>query len=238
MGCNKSPLDTRDYNLKNFAGPTALKISPVTSVEYRFPGISLWQGETNHCCGFGVADLLINLPVNTPCTNDDGHEFYYICKEFDGEPRNEDGSNLRSVAKTLQKIGSISNYAFAPNVATLKWWLLNKGPVVVGTIWRTNMFTPGVNNLLDIGGIVEGRHCYLVNGYIETLDVYVIQNSWGAPWGNNGKAFIKAKDFEKLFFYGGEAIAAVELDGSIKKPTSSWLEILIKFILSLLIKEK
>ena len=238
LGWKERPYDARDYSTKAFIEPADLRATPIRSASWGFPSISLDQGMTGHCCGFMDADFLINLPINTDCENQDGHDFYYMCKEFDGEPRNEDGSNLRSAAKVLRQIGAINNYAFAPNIESIKYWLLNNGPVMMGTLWMSGMWEPDANNVVHATGSYEGGHAWLANEYIEPLDLYGIQNSWGASWGDNGKAYISGDDLKKLLALGGEALVAVELEKAITDPAPTWLENLIMFIISLFRKEK
>jgi hypothetical protein len=158
-----------------------------------------------------MAAFGINLPVYKPYTNEDAHKFYYMCKELEGEPNGENGGYARSAAEVLLNLKRIEAYAFAPDIATIKWWLLNRGCMMVGSMWLQGMMNPDVNNKVYATGSNRGGHFYLINEW--TCDNYIgIQNSWGNSWGNNGKAYISQADFEKLFTFYGEAITAVELD--------------------------
>jgi len=230
-GRNESPPDARDWNLQNFADVGIVAEVPVTSRHHLFPGVSLDQGNFPHCVGFDAADFLINEPTNTPCTDEDGHRFYYMCKEFDGEPGQENGSNLRSAAKTLQTIGAINNYAFATDFETIKYWLLYKGPLMFGTIWLSGMNTPDETNTVYATGIPEGGHAWEGNGIDEEY-VYG-QNSWGPDWGDNGAFRIPIADFIKIMSMGGEALAAVEIENRVLPRKLTLLEIIINFIISL-----
>lgn len=214
LGRNESKFDSKDWNLRGFISKgVSLKI--IKESNWEFPSESLDQGDSPHCTGFSLADFGINLPINTPYTNEDGHRFYYECKKIDNEPNEENGSSIRSVAKVLKNQGKIEAYAFAPDMATIKWWLLNKGSMIAGTIWTENMFTPNENNILNIDGDTAGGHAYLLNEW--RIDNYIgIQNSWGSQWGKNGKAYISADNFEKLFIHSGECLAAVELESAMK----------------------
>ena len=237
LGRIPSPFDERDYNLRRFIHKGALLEDMPEEVVWDFPSKSLDQGETPHCVGFTMADFGINLPVHTPYTNEDGHSFYYLCKIEDGEPRMENGSTMRSLAKALLNEGKIEAYAFAPDMATIKWWLLNKGSIMVGTAWTSDMFSPDENYIIRPTGSNEGGHAYLLNEW--TKDGYIgIQNSWGDQWGDNGKAYISAEDFEKLFIYDGEAVTAVELSDEQPEPqpeeSQGWLLKLLLWLIELI----
>ena len=210
LGRNVSPFDHRDYSLTAFMPRGVFKISPIAEMRWDFPSESLNQNDSSHCTGFSAAAFGICSPINDNYTNDDGHRFYYLCKVEDGEPNMENGSNIRSVAKVLRNVGRIDGYAFAPNVDSIKWWVLNKGPLIVGTIWMTSMFEPDENGIIQISGSVIGGHAYLIDEYRKD-GYFGFQNSWGDFWGEFGRAYISVENFGKIFRYGGEALTSVEL---------------------------
>lgn len=207
LGRLPSLLDIRDYQLKNYISARKLDVSGNRLWEYAVDPLD--QGDTNHCVGFAMANFGINLPVMDDYTNDDGHDFYYMCKVFDADPKGENGTSIRSAAKVLKNVGIIDSFAFAASTDEISWWILNKGPVIVGTTWTLDMFTPDGGNIIHPTGEVVGGHGYLLN---EKKDNYYgIQNSWDEVWGIDGKAYISIDDFGILFRHGGEAIASVEL---------------------------
>ena len=233
LGRKESPLDPRDWDLGTFKAAEELKLQveePITSMHWFFRGLRpLYQGDFGHCCGFMDANFLINDPINTPCTDEDGHRFYYMCKVFDGEPLNEEGSNIRSAARVLQQIGRIQNYAFAKDFETIKWWLLHKGPLLLGTVWYEGMFTPDPDGTVHPTGAVAGGHAWEANG-IDEMYIYG-QNSWG-EWGIHGAFRILISDFIKILSVSGEAIAAVELESGLVRKLNI-IELIINFIISL-----
>jgi len=211
LGRIPSPFDNRDFNLGVFIPKAGLQLTLIRNRNWLFPAPNaLNQEETPHCVGFSMADFGINLPVNTKYTNEDGHKFYRLCKIEDQDPLGENGSNLRSAAKVLKNLRRINNYAFASTLAQVKYWLLQRGPLIAGTIWTESMFCPDKNNILNIDGAVVGGHAYLLNEW--TKDGYIgIQNSWGDDWGIKGKAYISSVNFEKIFRQGGEVVTSVEI---------------------------
>jgi hypothetical protein len=211
LGRNRSAFDPRDYSLAAFMPRTAGNLAVAPDTSWAFPVAPLDQGETGHCVGFSMANWGINLPVQDNYTNQDGHDFYYKCKVVDGEPGAEDGSNVRAAAKVLRQMGKISNYAFASSINEIKYWLVNNGPLIIGTDWTNDMFNPDIEGIVHPTGDIAGGHAYLCNEV--KGDTYLgFQNSWGA-WGLNwtGKFYMLISEFVTLFRSGGEACAAVEL---------------------------
>ena len=237
LGRKPSPEDKRDYKLERYIPREALMgmlVSEKTKMKWDFPGESLNQENSPHCVGFSMADFGINSPTNTMYTNQDGHDFYYLCKLVDGEPMQENGSYVRSAGKVLKDEGKINAYAFAFTMDAIKWWLLNRGPLIAGTVWTENMFTPNEKNIIRPTGAIIGGHAYLLNEITE--DGYIgIQNSWGKDWGDNGKAYISIKDFEILFDYDGEVMTAVELSTTTSKNKTFW-ELLLEKIADFFLK--
>jgi hypothetical protein len=207
LGRIPSPLDIRDYKLTDYVPKDLGDLSG--NKAWPFNGEPLDQGETGHCVGFGGADFGINDPIQDNYTNQDGHNFYYKCKIVDGEPNLENGSTVRSIAKVLQQVGRITNYAFATSIDEVTYWLLNQGPVIVGIPWTEGMFTPDENNIIHPTGKVVGGHCVVLDEKTST-GLYGIQNSWDNMWGINGKAYISIADFSLLFRSSGEVMTAVE----------------------------
>lgn len=219
-----SPLDIRDYNLKSYI-PRKFKLEG--SKAWPFLSAPLDQKDTPHCVGFSMADWGINLPVQSDYDNEDGHNFYYLCKIEDGEPKQENGSNLRSAAKVLQDAGRIDAYAWATTVDDITYWLLNNGPVIVGTWWTEGMMIADEKNVIHPTGAVLGGHAYILNE--KTVDgFYGIQNSWGSDWGVGGRSYISITDFAALLRTDGEAIASVELPLNIPPENEGCLARLMK----------
>lgn len=191
------------------------------------------QGQTGHCVGFsGInwGNTIGTDGVDDYFTNDDGHTLYYECKVKDGEPEQENGSTVRSLMQALQDRGRVTNYASARSIASIAEFVLNLGPVCVGTPWYEGMFNPDALGILHLDGDVKGGHAWLLVGYgtraeilaalgvdvaadahDDTTPYFLMLNSWG-DWGPfHGFALIAASDVERLVFAeDGEAWAAVE----------------------------
>ena len=173
--------------------------------------IQLDQGQTNHCVGFGWAGWGDAAPVEDRFQNADAHAIYYEAKVIDGQPRQENGSTVRSGAKAMVNRRRLGAYVFAEKVEEVEQWVLGHGPVVVGTDWTQDMFSPDKDGFIRPTGRIAGGHCYLMIGYDETADVFTFDNSWGPAWGLEGRFKMHASDFADLLASQGEACAGLEL---------------------------
>lgn len=178
------------------------------------------QGATGHCVGFGWLSYGNCDPVKDGWPNDRGHEIYYKAKEYDGEPGQENGSTTLSGVKAFMNFGVLENnaYAFASSVEDIKVWLLTKSPVIVGTNWYYDMFSPDGNGLVHVGGSIAGGHEYLLVGYDRATDLFKCANSWGTSFGLSGFFYIAASDLERLMREEGDACTAVEIAGGPTPP--------------------
>lgn len=163
----------------------------------------------HNCVGFGWAGWGDTLPVDDQWVNSDGHAIYYECKVIEGDPGGEDGAYTRDGAKVMLNRHRLSTYAFADTMTTILEHLRLKGPVVIGSDWTDDMFSPDENGYVQPTGPVVGGHCYLLYG-IEG-NTLVFKNSWGDSWGDNGSFRMHISDFQPLLDAYGEAVASVEL---------------------------
>jgi hypothetical protein len=191
--------------------PTPPKPTPTGAVVWADNEPVLDQGQTGHCVGFGGAQWGNTLPIDDHFKDADGHAIYYECKIIDGEPKAENGSDVRSLAKVLKQRKRLSTYAFAGSVDEACAWVLAHGPVIVGTDWTNDMFHPDAQGFVKPTGAVAGGHCYIQVGYDPDAQVLTYLNSWGASWAQNGRFKMRKADAETLFAKQGEAAAAVEL---------------------------
>lgn len=213
LGRVPSRPDERNYQLAKYIPPIlpAIKTAFPDEKRWAYPRRkSLDQKNTGHCTGFSIANFGITLPIYDRFNDTNGHSFYYKCKVEDGEPLQENGSSIHSVAKVMKKEGMIKTYAFAKSIKEIVYWVLVHGPVILGVEWTEDMFTPDAKNIIRPTGQVVGGHALLADE-IKRPGLIGLHSSWGDEWGLNGRAYMTFKDFSNLFSRNGEAIAAVEV---------------------------
>lgn len=193
--------------LEQIAGPPP-QPAPL-DVEWAVEHFQLDQGATGHCVGFGWAAWGDATPMIDDFDDADGHNIYYEAKVIEGNPGGEDGAYTRDGAKAMKNRGRLTTYAFANGKDEILTWLRQKGPIVVGTDWTSDMFEPDANGFVKPTGSVEGGHCYLLYGVLG--DVLLFKNSWGDGFGVDGSFKMKVDDFGTLMQAWGEAIVSVEL---------------------------
>ena len=91
-------------------------------------------------------------------------------------------SDYSSRLKTVEETGSVAN-----NIATIKQYLVEKGPLSAAM---------GIGS--DVGGYFDGNgiyrstnhialnHAVVISGYNDTGNYWIVKNSWGTGWGDNG----------------------------------------------------
>jgi hypothetical protein len=219
------------FNLLGQIAPPAPP-PPGGDILWADPEVDLDQGQYGTCVGNGTAQFLNTNPVDDQYTEGvfgDGtaiggfsvhtaRALYYEATVFDGAPDNPDapnggqqGATVRSGMKALKARGRIGGYASAASLATVKT-ALAASPVVIGSDWTNDMFSPDSSGLVHPTGGVAGGHCYLLIGSHPSTGRLEFLNSWGASWGVGGHFFMTEADFDSLIFgQGGEAWVATEL---------------------------
>ncbi len=98
---------------------------------------------------------------------------------------------------------TLSGEDYRNDINSVKQHLAAGAPVVVG-MFVTESFTQGMMGRkvwhptsYDYDGPNLGGHCMCVIGYDDNLEggAFQLANSWGPEWGENGKGWVKYKDF-------------------------------------------
>jgi hypothetical protein len=196
----------------------ASKMWPLTS------GV-LDQGSTPQCVAYSWTQFLLATPTvhragSLGAIASFARDLYQRAQRIDEWPgENYDGTSVRAGAKVLVAQGRIADsdtaqhggYRWAFNAAEARDFVLGIGPVVFGTWWTEEMFVPDAAGYIKPGGDYIGGHAYLVVGYSKPRNAFRIVNSWGASWGQSGRAWMAFADADTLIRDYGEACSALEV---------------------------
>jgi hypothetical protein len=173
--------------------------------------LRLNQGNTPRCVGFGWTHELAARPVVVPnLTAEIADSFYHQFQLNDEWPGEDyEGTSVLAGAKTLTALGWFTEYRWAYNVEDLALSIGYHGPAVLGVDWHSDMFEPDANGFVHATGAIEGGHCVIANGVSLKGQYFLITNSWGADWGNNGTAKLSFEDATMLLNNQGEACIPV-----------------------------
>jgi C1A family cysteine protease len=210
-------LDERD---RRFSMPAPK--SERTFRSWLSPGEAWDQGITSQCVSFSVNRWLISHRVvnKLPMSLED---FYKKCQQNDEwEGESYDGTSVRAGMKVLKSLGLVSSYTWAFEPEQVIRHILEEGPVVVGTDWTNNMFTPDKSGYIWPTSGVVGGHAYLLIAVNrkrinpdESLGAVRVLNSWSSSWGEKGRAWLTfdalALLLKGLEGWRGEASTAMEL---------------------------
>jgi C1A family cysteine protease len=184
------------------------------------PGV-LDQGATSQCVAYSglkwlTSHPLVNKPAFVPVW------LYKEAQKVDEWPGEDyDGTSVRALFKVLKREGYVSEYRWAFDLETVVNHVLTTGPLVMGTAWDAELSNPDASNYIEPGARIENSqegHAWLIIGAnrkrlnpnsTERGAVRMI-NSWGAGWGDKGRAWMSFKSLAQLIEIDGEAAAAIE----------------------------
>ena len=208
--------DKRDKNYQ--ASRFVLSLESLPRVRHWATGKVLDQGMTPHCVEYSGRQWLMSNPVRNQWPGDYG-SLYKLCQqndEWDGE--DYDGTSVRALFKVLQSNGYVDGYAWAWDNFTVTAWILQHGPMVLGTDWYEGMMETDRDGFIHAPGAPVGGHAYLLHGTNRnklcpdgTRGAHRICQSWGTAWGEHGYCWLSYKDTELLLANQGEACTAIEV---------------------------
>jgi len=211
-------LSQPDPRNRNFALPKEF-VPPAVRRKFWWGAEVLDQLDTPQCVGFAGYGWLLggpttNEPEFTP------EDLYRWAQERDQWAGTDyDGTSTLGLMKALKDKGYITEYRWAFDAETLVAWLLTNGPVLVGTNWFMDMFTPNIHNgFIEPTGDVVGGHEWRIVGADRdkvcpdgSQGAVRMVNSWGTGWGDKGRAWVSLDDLDLLIKGDGEAVTAIEI---------------------------
>lgn len=185
-------------------------------------GPTLDQGPTPRCVAFSWLTFLGAGPVTNRKSLPDVQFVYDEAQrsdEFSDTPP-EGGTSVRAGANVLRGLGYVPSYLWADSVRQGADWVLQKGPILAGSVWPDSMFDPDPQGFLqvDLGSTFDGAHanghayclvgCSLTKKCPDgTKGAFYIQQTWGewglTKWGQTGIALLPFSGAEVLWAAGG-----------------------------------
>jgi C1A family cysteine protease len=120
-------------------------------------------------------------------------------------PKYEGTSTLCGV-KALQKLGYIKEYRWSFSLEDLILAVGHIGPAILGLNWYEGMFEPHSCGYLHVTGKLSGGHAILCRGVNVKEGYFLLHNSWGKDWGDNGTAKVSFEEMRRLLKEEGEAV--------------------------------
>lgn len=217
FGRRPSPPDPRDR----------LWLMDVPHADRQLPQARTWryavpvldQQDRPHCVAYAWTAMLLATPmaVRSGFPFGTAHGIgvftagvYAEAQTLDAIPGEDyDGTTVRGGAKALAKRGFLASYLWAWDAETVVRYLLTRGPVVLGIEWTADMMTPK-GGVIRPTGRSYGGHAILAIGCDTRRGMVRLLNSWGASWGDNGRAWLTIADLDRLMQDGGEACSGIE----------------------------
>lgn len=168
------------------------------------------QGELGSCTGNALAQCLNTGRFKTSrkryLDEAAARTLYSRATALDDDPGQwpptDTGSSGLAVAKAGVQYGYLTGYQHAFGFDHFLG-AIQLSPVIVGTNWYEDMFTPA-NGYLSVSGSAAGGHEYLVLGANLKGQYVTMLNSWSKTWGANGRARIRFNDFQRLLNEDGD----------------------------------
>jgi len=177
-------------------------------------GPILNQGRTDSCVGHAVKAFMMATPVRSFADQPpSAMDIYNQARRLDDDPTNDTrdtGTSVRAGIQAIQQSGHIKSYLWAQSLDDIVMWVLTRGTVVIGTSWYEAMDYPDPQGYISPDGRLVGGHCTLVYGVDRAISTFLVQNSWGAGWGQQGSYRIRYDVLDNLLRNGGEACTATE----------------------------
>jgi len=177
---------------------------------------NLNQGTEGACVGFGIAHELAARPVEVEgITNRFAKKaIYWEAQKIDewgggsypgARPRYE-GTSVLAGVKVARDKGFFDSFYWGFSLNDLALGVGRRGPAVLGLPWMEGMYDTDDDGYVHATGDVTGGHCILCRGVNVREKYFLLRNSWGRGWGENGDCKISFADMKKLLADGGESV--------------------------------
>jgi C1A family cysteine protease len=203
------------YSLQNYAPPIGDqgKLGSCTSWSSAYCALTIVERiETNSNVGpfdpINLHNRLKALNSEGPCTNGNYAEQAASLLKTNGCPElsYQSCGYVPASYKYQSKLSAYENLSIA--VYDFKYVLSQeKSPIVISAHYYTN----GWGNVANLsngvwngvcGGVLDGGHAMVIIGYddYKSGGAFLVQNSWGTSWGENGYFWIRYRDISKIIW--------------------------------------
>ena len=190
---------------------------PLRSYTWRARTVLDQRGQ-GACVGFAWAHELIARPHEVTAIDDSFavQTLYFEAQRRDRWPGGQypgasplmAGTSVLAGAKVVKDLGYIEQYRWAQSLEDLASAIGFLGPAVLGTRMFAGMREPDAAGFIHAAGSRLGGHALLVVGVrIRPIgggepdlnaSSFLVQNSWGPDWGDNGRARITFTEMSVL----------------------------------------
>lgn len=223
--------DPRDRRFEISTRPELLlpPEAPLPKFIMHLPPPVMDQGNSSACVGYSFTAKMLAQPVPWYGFGSVGKkaerslpqgpfDYYRTLQKYDEWPGGEPGyygTSVRSAHRVALYLGMISGYYAIPSVDLMLRWLgSRKGACIqMGTDWKDGMWNTTADGYLGYSGRVVGGHAWMIYGFSMRREAFRMQNSWGAGWGQLGRAWVRFRDVEQMLSDQGDAYAAPETNG-------------------------
>jgi hypothetical protein len=175
------------------------------------------QGQLGSCTGNALAqcintDAFAKSRPKKYLTQMDAVTLYSKATHLDDAPGyyppEDTGSSGLAACKAGVNLGYLTGYKHVFSFTDF-CSALQLSPVIVGTAWHHDMFTPDHSHFVRPTGEVSGGHEYLALGIDYTAKTLTFLNSWGTSWGDHGRFRMTFGDFSALLADQGDATVPI-----------------------------
>lgn len=182
-----------------------------------------WWGDqrmTSQCVIYSWFHLIHDgpvIPMDAAPTNAkplaNPTRLYQEAQILDGTDPSEVDSGLTcdAGAKVMRAHGFIGEWRWAEKVEEIVQWVLTTGPCAVGAYWYNDMFDPKPDGSIVMTGGIAGGHQWDINGVNVLDERFRDKNSWGRPWGKNGRFSHTFQQMQDMLDEGAEVCMYREL---------------------------
>jgi hypothetical protein len=213
---------------KSLAYGIASIFTPKTQLKTKTWRLRHWfdQGAEGACTGFATGHYGASQPNKVRGITDDycRKELYWAAQKRDPFPGGSypgadpymEGSTVLAAVKVAKDKGWIEGYRWAFNTKDLALAIGNVGPAILGVPWYEGMFRPSACGHLHPTGEKKGGHAIACVGFNKSKNAFLVHNSWGKKWGDDGRAWIHWDDMKFLLAKSGDACIPVKVEGGAK----------------------